>query len=80
MRSIDIHAHLMPHCMLQALYRGDTWHGVSGVRNAQGQLVYGVGERRQALTPQFAWTTEQRLADMDSLGVDVQVVSTFIGY
>ena len=75
MRSIDIHAHLMPHCMLQALYRGDTWHGVSGVRNAQGRLVYGVGERRQALTPQFAWNTAQRLADMDSLGVDVQVVS-----
>ena len=50
MRSIDIHAHLMPHGMLQALYRGDTWHGVSGAQNAQGRLVYGVGERRQALT------------------------------
>jgi aminocarboxymuconate-semialdehyde decarboxylase len=80
MRSIDIHAHLMPHCMLQALYRGDTWHGVSGERNAQGRLVYGLGGRRQALMPQFAWNTVQRLADMDSLGVDVQVVSTFIGY
>jgi aminocarboxymuconate-semialdehyde decarboxylase len=80
MRSIDIHAHLMPHCMLQTLYRGDTWHGVSGERNAQGRLVYGLGGRRQALTPQFAWNTGQRLADMDSLGVDVQVVSTFVGY
>ena len=54
MRSIDIHAHLMPHCMLQALYRGENWHGVSGERNAQGRLVYGLGERRQALSPQFA--------------------------
>jgi hypothetical protein len=80
MRSIDIHAHLMPHGMLQTLYRGDTWHGVSGERNAQGRLVYGLGGRRQALTPQFAWNTAQRLADMDSLGVDMQVVSTFIGY
>ena len=80
MRSIDIHAHLMPHGMLQTLYRGDTWHGVSGERNAQGRLVYGVGERRQALSPPFAWDTAQRLADMDSLGVNVQVVSTFIGY
>src|SRR4030095_5550966 len=80
MRSIDIHAHLMPHGMLQPLYRGDTWHGVSGARNAQGRVVYGLGERRQTLSPQFAWDTAQRLADMDSLGVDVQVVSTFIGY
>ena len=80
MRSIDIHAHLMPHCMLQVLYRGENWHGVSGERNAQGRLVYGLGGRRQALSPQFAWDTVQRLADMDSLGVDVQVVSTFIGY
>ena len=66
MRSIDIHAHLMPHGMLQTLYRGDTWHGVSGERNAQGRLVYGVGERRQALSPPFAWNTAQRLADMDA--------------
>jgi aminocarboxymuconate-semialdehyde decarboxylase len=80
MRSIDIHAHLMPYGMLQTLYRGDTWHGVSGARNTQGRLVYGIGERQQALSPQFAWNTAQRLADMDSLGVDVQVVSTFIGY
>jgi hypothetical protein len=46
----------------------------------RGSWSTALGERRQALTPQFAWDTAQRLADMDSLGVDVQVVSTFIGY
>jgi aminocarboxymuconate-semialdehyde decarboxylase len=80
MRSIDIHAHLMPHGMLRSLYRGEHWHGVTGEWDAQGQLIYGLGGRRQALSPRFTWDTAQRLADMDSLGVDVQVVSTFIGY
>ena len=80
MRSIDIHAHLMPHCMLETLYRGEAWHGVTGRRDAGGQLLYGLGDRVQALSPAFAWNTEQRLADMDSLGVDVHVVSTFVGY
>ena len=80
MRSIDIHAHLMPHCMLETLYRGESWHGVTGHRKAEGQLVYGLGELTQPLTPAFGWNTEQRLADMNSLGVDVHVVSTFVGY
>ena len=73
MRSIDIHAHLMPHCTLQALYRGENWHGVTGKLDAQGQMVYGLGGRRQALSPRFTWNTAQRLGDMDSLGVDVHV-------
>ena len=80
MRSIDIHAHLMPHCMLDTLYRGESWHGVTGRRAANGQLVYGLGELTQPLSPAFGWNTQQRLADMDSLGVDVHVVSTFVGY
>jgi len=79
-RSIDIHAHLMPDCMLQPLYRRESWHGVSAERDAEGQLVYGLGGRNQVLSPKFSWNVEQRLADMDSLGVDVHVVSTFIGY
>lgn len=42
--------------------------------------MYSLGGRHQVLSPQFAWNTAQRLVDMDSLSVDVQVVSTFIGY
>ncbi len=62
MRSIDIHAHLTPQCYLQAVAKGNAWHSLKGD-----------GEARN---PRASWTPEQRIADMDSLGVDVQVVST----
>src|SRR5207253_6722915 len=62
MRSIDIHAHLTPQCYLQAMAQGKTWHGLHREGGAQN--------------PRAAWTPEQRIADMDSLGVDVQVVSS----
>ena len=80
MRSIDIHAHLMHSRMLERLQKGESWHGVTGHRNSQGQLIFGLGDRTMALSPAFSWNVDQRLADMNSLGVDVQVVSTFIGY
>jgi aminocarboxymuconate-semialdehyde decarboxylase len=80
MRAIDIHAHLVPDCLRQSLYRVESWHGITGERDVGGQLIYGLGERKQALGPASTWNVEQRLADMDSLGVDVHVVSTFIGY
>ena len=62
MRSIDIHAHLTPQCYLQTIAKGKTWHGLK----AEGS----------GGNPGAWWTPEQRIADMDSLGVDVQVVST----
>jgi hypothetical protein len=74
LRSIDIHAHLVPHCMLQALYHGENWHGVSGELGAQGQMVYGPGGRRQVLSPRFTWNTAQRLADMDPLGEEREAI------
>ena len=80
MRTIDIHAHLMPHRMLETLRRGESWHGVTGRRGAENQLIVGLGNDWQPITPAFGWDTQQRLADMNSLGVDVHVVSTFVGY
>jgi aminocarboxymuconate-semialdehyde decarboxylase len=62
MRSIDIHAHLTPQCYLQTVAKGKAWHGLPAERS--------VGN------PRATWTPEQRIADMNSLGVDVQVVST----
>ena len=67
MRAIDIHAHLTPQCFQQAVLAGQTWHGMT---SAEGELF----------NPMNAWTPEQRLADMDSLGVDMQVVSTNVAF
>ena len=62
LRSIDIHAHLTPQCFIKAAQSGKEWHGVK-----QGE---------QRIGPRNSWTPEERIADMNSLGVDVHVVST----
>ena len=67
MRSIDIHAHSTPQCFQRAVLAGQDWHGMTA---ADGELF----------NPRNDWTPEQRIADMDSLGVDIQVVSTSPGF
>ncbi|MDE2779740.1 MAG: amidohydrolase family protein [Chloroflexota bacterium] len=62
MRSIDIHAHVTPQSYIKAMKEGQVWHGV--------------GPGPLDIEPQLEWTPEQRIKDMDSLGVDVQVAST----
>ena len=66
MRTIDIHAHLTPQCFIHAMNEGKEWHGIK-----PGDQVIG---------PRAAWTPEQRIADMNSLGVEVHVVSTGAGF
>ena len=64
MRVIDLHAHQEPRCFQQAVRAGRTWHGLTA-DSAEADI-----------DPMEEWTPEQRIADMDSLGVEVQVVST----
>ena len=80
MRSIDIHAHLTPQCFWRATERGGDWHTIRREQDARGQQCAIVGGKRQILPPRARWTPEERLADMDSLGVDVQVVSPYVGF
>jgi aminocarboxymuconate-semialdehyde decarboxylase len=80
MRSIDIHAHLTPQCFWRATEGSGDWHTIRREKDARGQQVAIVGSRRQVLPPRARWTPEERLADMDSLGVDVQVVSPYVGF
>jgi aminocarboxymuconate-semialdehyde decarboxylase len=80
MRSIDIHAHVTPQCFWHATEKGGTWHSLKREKDERGQDVAIVGGRRQALPPRARWTPEERLADMDSLGVDVHVVSPYVGF
>ena len=62
MRSIDVHAHSTPQAFIRATTSGRQWHGLK------------LGSALD--NPRNGWEPEQRIADMDSLGVDVQVVST----
>ncbi|MCH8744694.1 MAG: amidohydrolase [Chloroflexi bacterium] len=66
MRSIDIHAHISPESCFQAMRQGKDWHGITPDQIRAGHRY----------NPRTMWTPEQRIADMKSLGVDLQVLST----
>lgn len=65
MRSIDIHAHITPEGYIRAAAKGEDWYGPQADADAMFRD-----------NPRMSWTPEQRLAEMDSLGVDVHVLST----
>jgi aminocarboxymuconate-semialdehyde decarboxylase len=83
MRTIDIHAHLVPGGLWRAADAGREWYGF---RHEPGEglgTVVGNGKRTQFNSPKVRFTGEERLKDMDAQGVDVQVVSIhtpFFGY
>jgi len=76
MRSIDIHAHLVPQTLWQAAGTGREWYGF---RHEPGEglgTFLGTNGRRTGFTsPKVRLTPEERLADMDAQGVDMQVIS-----
>ena len=83
MRTIDIHAHLTPQYFWKATENGGNWHGIRREQDARGREIAIIGDERSLMTPKTSWTPEQRMMDMDSLGVDVHVVSpysTFYNY
>ena len=66
MRTVDIHAHISPEGLLSALAEGGNWHGIPAAE------LLPVHE----YTPRTMWSPEERLREMDGLGVDVHVLST----
>jgi hypothetical protein len=80
MRSIDIHAHLPPQCFWRATEGSGDWYTLRREQDARGREFAVVGGRRQQLPPRARWTPEERLADMDSLGVDIHVLSPYSGF
>ena len=77
MRSIDIHAHMVPQCFWKATEDGGDWHGIHREQDARGREVVVIGDSRGLLIPKTRWNAEQRLMDMDSLGVDIHVLSPY---
>ena len=65
MRTIDIHAHITPAGFVEAFRKGENWHGITA--SVVPNMRY---------NPRTTWAPDERIADMNSLGVDVQVLST----
>jgi len=83
MRTIDIHAHLVPRSMWQAAEAGRDWHGFRHEPGDGLGAFVADGKRASFTSPKVRFTPEERLKDMDAQGVDVQVVSIhtpFFGY
>ena len=76
MASIDIHAHILPRHIAELTNGGD-WHGYTlRTGDSAGNVLTRQGKDAQVI-PKLMFTPEQRLAEMDSLGVDVHVLSTW---
>lgn len=83
MKTIDIHAHIVPEAFWKATDAKKEWYGF---RHEPGEglgAVVGGGMRTVFTTPKLRYTIEERLKDMDGQKVDVQVLSIhmpFVGY
>ncbi|HEX3176382.1 MAG TPA: amidohydrolase family protein [Methylomirabilota bacterium] len=83
MRTIDIHAHVVPPGLWRAAEARTDWYGY---RHEPGEGVGTVtsnGKRTTFSSPKVRFTVDERLRDMDAQGVDVQVLSIhtpFFGY
>src|SRR5438552_7633589 len=75
MRSIDIHAHLVPRSLWQAVEAGRDWHGFRYEPGAGLGTMMADGKRTGFSSPKVRFTPEERISDMDAQGVDVQVIS-----
>ena len=84
MKTIDIHAHLVPSAVWQAAQTGREWYGFRHeAGEGLGTFLGTNGKRTGFTSPKVRFTPEERLADMDAQGVDVQVISIhtpFFGY
>jgi len=64
---IDMHAHLSPERYKEAVRTRGEWYGLDV---GPGELLFG----------KFAQTLPERLADMDALGMDMQLITPTIGF
>ena len=72
MRTIDVHAHLVPPSLWRAAEAGRDWYGFRHEPGDGVGTVVGGGKRTHFTSPKVRFTPEERLKDMDAQGVDVQ--------
>ena len=73
--NIDVHAHYLPRSVVDALDGSGEWHGIR-LEEVDGQIVSTTPAARFPLPwPDFRSPIEDRLAEMDRLRLDVQVIS-----
>lgn len=83
MKTIDIHAHIVPDSMWRAIEEKKDWHGFRHEPGEGSGTMVANGQRTEFSSPKLRYTLEQRLKDMDAQKVDVQVLSIhtpFVGY
>ncbi len=83
MKTIDIHAHIVPDSLWRAIDAKKDWHGFSHEAGEGLGTMVGCGMRTRFSSPKVRYTLEQRLQDMDEQKVDVQVLSIhtpLVGY
>lgn len=73
--NIDVHAHYLPRSVVDAVDGGGDWHGIQ-VEEVDGQIVSTTSAARFPLPwPDFRAPISDRIAEMDRLRVDMQVIS-----
>jgi len=83
MKTIYIHAHIVPESLWKAFAAKQEWHGFRHEAGEGLGTAVGGGMRTGFTSPKVRYTVEERLKDMDEQKVDVQVLSIhtpFVGY
>lgn len=83
MKTIDIHAHIVPDSLWKAVEARRDWHGFRHEAGEGLGTMVGGGMRTGFTTSKVRYTVEERLKDMNEQNVDVQVLSIhtpFVGY
>ncbi|HEX2827000.1 MAG TPA: amidohydrolase family protein [Burkholderiales bacterium] len=83
MRTIDIHAHMFPRALWNAVDAKKDWYGYCHAPGPGMGFVEARGKKTTLPTPKMRYTPEERIKDMDAQGTDVQVLSIhvpFAGY
>ena len=71
MRTIDIHAHLVPQSLWKAVDAKAEWYGFRQEAGDKLAAVAGGGKRNTFSSPKVRYSTEERLKDMDAQGVEI---------